>query len=398
MNWTRWLLLPGLLALLAAPAWAIDPPGSTSKEYRLLPLEPDSAAALKKRLQELEGQLQLENLLNDIRNHPENYKDLLDKRKLPQAGDNPLHGDGKIDLDADKLKALNEVLKKQLDGQSPLADPKGANQGKQAGPMPAGKGSKFDALMKDLFNEVDHGKLGKLGNALKHSDAWKEAKGQMEKEEIGLGGANKKTGSAAVMDRALANTDLNDGGSKTPLLSSDWLKLFTKSSTSSGFGEEGGAEKSGLGKLVSPPSFSMPASTVRTGGLLFLQILLVLILTVAVVVVVWRLLARVVTRDVEARLRRTVWPMPPGEVSTRQQLIQAFEHLALVVLGPGARSANHRDIANGLGATPERTRAADELATLYERARYDPAEGELPTADLAAARRDLCLLAGMAAP
>jgi hypothetical protein len=129
----------------------------------------------------------------------------------------------------------------------------------------------------------------------------------------------------------------------------------------------------------------------------FLQVLLVLAVVVAVLVVLWRWLRRAGVPDIQEVLRQTVWPLPLGQVSTRAQLIQAFEHLALVVLGPAARSTNHRDIATNLGATPERTQAADELATLYERARYDPVEGELPAGDLAAARRDLCLLAGMAA-
>ena len=63
----------------------------------------------------------------------------------------------------------------------------------------------------------------------------------------------------------------------------------------------------------------------------------------------------------------------------------SFLSLALLLLGPEARTANHRDIAGGLAETPERGRAADELAALYEMARYDPAAGELRPADAAAA-------------
>ena len=41
--------------------------------------------------------------------------------------------------------------------------------------------------------------------------------------------------------------------------------------------------------------------------------------------------------------------------------------------------------------------AAEQLASLYERARYAPPGEPLPEAALATARRDLCLLAGVPA-
>jgi hypothetical protein len=90
------------------------------------------------------------------------------------------------------------------------------------------------------------------------------------------------------------------------------------------------------------------------------------------------------------------WPVRPGEVATRLDLVRAFEHLALLRIGQAAESRNHLDLAARLGDDEERRAAADRLAGLYEQARYAPPEELLPEADLATARRDLLFLAGAA--
>jgi hypothetical protein len=92
------------------------------------------------------------------------------------------------------------------------------------------------------------------------------------------------------------------------------------------------------------------------------------------------------------------WPVPPQQVTTREQVIRAFEYLSLLCLGPAARSQNHLEIAAALGGDEgERRRAAAELAAVYEQARYAPADEALADEAVAAARRDLCFLAGVAA-
>jgi hypothetical protein len=132
------------------------------------------------------------------------------------------------------------------------------------------------------------------------------------------------------------------------------------------------------------------------------------------------------------------WPVRPTAVRTREELIRAFEYLSVLRLGPAARHWHHWAIASALGRTPApyplprgggesypfsplsrggegrvrgggdaaptrwrredsavQRRSAEQLALLYERARYAPPEEPLPEAALAAARRDLCLLAGV---
>ncbi len=96
------------------------------------------------------------------------------------------------------------------------------------------------------------------------------------------------------------------------------------------------------------------------------------------------------------------WPVRPGEVATRGDLVRAFEYLALLRLGPRARPCHHLELADRLGeqagpsgeGTDRRRQAADQLAHLYEQARYAPEEAPLSERDLATARRELCYLAG----
>jgi hypothetical protein len=109
------------------------------------------------------------------------------------------------------------------------------------------------------------------------------------------------------------------------------------------------------------------------------------------------------------------WPVDPARVATRGELVQAFEHLSLLVLGRAARAWNHREIAEQLGHEESRPRpgqspqpplvvfpnggerrlVAKELATLYEQARYSPPGDYLPDQAFAAARSALCRFAGV---
>jgi hypothetical protein len=104
-----------------------------------------------------------------------------------------------------------------------------------------------------------------------------------------------------------------------------------------------------------------------------------------------------------ARQRRFAdgWPVPPSGVRTRGDLVRAFEYLALWCLGVDARHRNHIDLAGRLGDAGQsddtRRRAANNLAHIYELARYAPEDELLTEAEMAAARQDLSYLAGAAA-
>jgi hypothetical protein len=91
------------------------------------------------------------------------------------------------------------------------------------------------------------------------------------------------------------------------------------------------------------------------------------------------------------------WPVDPRAVDGREKLVRAFEFLSLRLCGDAARVWNHSTIAAALRRLPHGEYVADELAHLYERARYTPPGEPLSDADLAAARRGLCHLAGVPA-
>jgi len=93
------------------------------------------------------------------------------------------------------------------------------------------------------------------------------------------------------------------------------------------------------------------------------------------------------------------WPVYPGQISSVAEFIAAFEYLAALRLGTHVRTWHHRAVADELGREgDERRRAASSLASLYEQARYSPEETSLSGETLAAARHDLCFLAGVALP
>jgi hypothetical protein len=103
----------------------------------------------------------------------------------------------------------------------------------------------------------------------------------------------------------------------------------------------------------------------------------------------------------DAEWRLGSWPVPPAAVATRQDVIRAFEYLALLRFGPAAAACHHRQLAERLaeqdGGKPGRRQAAEMLAWLYEQARYAPDGEALSQEQLSDARHALCSLAGVTA-
>jgi hypothetical protein len=82
----------------------------------------------------------------------------------------------------------------------------------------------------------------------------------------------------------------------------------------------------------------------------------------------------------------------PTSITTRTQLRQAFDALALTLLGDKALPWNHRLIARQLGDTTQAADAADAFANLYEIARYTPGDDRLSRAEQDAVREALAVL------
>jgi hypothetical protein len=164
----------------------------------------------------------------------------------------------------------------------------------------------------------------------------------------------------------------------------------------------------GRSALPSVPQ-PVPSTVIRDGSWRSLGILAIF---VAVAVLLWKVWRRTPAGGSEQTTniwKLGPWPVDPAGVRTREELIRAFEYLSVLRLGPAARHWHHWAIALGLGGTASQTRpvrawgdpwgqrrqAAEELASLYEQARYAPPGDALSESALATARRDLCLLAGV---
>jgi hypothetical protein len=158
--------------------------------------------------------------------------------------------------------------------------------------------------------------------------------------------------------------------------------------------EVGNSVNGALARLPNDPLTS-PGSGVRADAVAWVVSALML------AAIGWQLLGRRVAAIRRADAEQLgPWPVEPGAVTSRDDLVRAFEYLAVLRLGAGARSSNHLAVASRLGEDePESAgrAAADELARLYERARYAPEPGPLQESELDAARRDLTLLARAAA-
>jgi hypothetical protein len=153
----------------------------------------------------------------------------------------------------------------------------------------------------------------------------------------------------------------------------------------------------GFGGIGGPVSPGMPGAGLSAGGAV---VVVLLLLGVGVVVTLLLMSTRWMTAGRARNWHPGPWPVNPAGVTTRGDLVKAFEYLALLLLGRQAEHFNHRTIADQLSAQPEsateRQQAADQLAQMYEQARYAPAEETLTPDDLQRARHNLCSLAGAA--
>jgi hypothetical protein len=289
MKWIRWLLLLGLLAVIAFPEalFAQNGGDKAGKDYRSLPLE-GGAEALKNRL--LEGEIfddeLAKALLKEMKKHPEKYKDLLDKSKQqpvkPGEVDpakkqaEELAKNAGLDpkkLDPEKLQKVKQLYEKQAleNKKNEFHPPVDPNEPKKPGdkiapdspkgppPLapPAPPKDPIGKATGNIVKDVENGKYGKFGEFLKKQNAWQKNKANLN----GLGGGTNSSASEAALKNALGNMEHKAGGTKFPttLPSLEGVKLLTGgdhqgSSTPQG----GGAGHVGnLGSPAAPPSLGL---------------------------------------------------------------------------------------------------------------------------------------------
>lgn len=93
------------------------------------------------------------------------------------------------------------------------------------------------------------------------------------------------------------------------------------------------------------------------------------------------------------------WPVDPQQITTRAELVLAFDYLAVLMFGMQARTLNHRAVARSFAAhSAPHAEIAGQLAALYEQARYTNGVEMLLEADRDLARRTVAQLAGAASP
>lgn len=145
---------------------------------------------------------------------------------------------------------------------------------------------------------------------------------------------------------------------------------------------------------VSAPSLpdmaapSMPSLSTAVSWIL----LLALALLIAWQLVRWALQSKPAKHSHRDQLGP--WPIRPESVSTRAELIQAFDYLALWSLGLDVKCWNHHAVADRWCAeSPDQASIARALASLYEAARYTDGTDELPEPQRDEARRSLVKLA-----
>ncbi len=149
--------------------------------------------------------------------------------------------------------------------------------------------------------------------------------------------------------------------------------------------------------MPTAPPIGMPAGgapSVSDAG----QLALALLLLVLCGILAWQILQRTSRRRkvlAESELLGP-WPVNPRKISTAAELIAAFEYLGLLRLGRKARAWNHRIIADRLREQPTSDEeAAEQLALLYQQARYAPDNEKLADDTISRARQYVCQLAGL---
>ena len=92
------------------------------------------------------------------------------------------------------------------------------------------------------------------------------------------------------------------------------------------------------------------------------------------------------------------WPIDPRSISTRDDVVRAFEYLAVALCGVGSMTWHHERIAAELPTHLPESFPHDAVETLvgqYEVAKYAPADEPFPPASVASVRELFCRLAGV---
>jgi hypothetical protein len=253
-------------------------------------------------------------------------------------------------------------------------------------PLPQEKQDRFRDWLKVAMDRAQH---SKTGDALRESPAWQQALDDLQLSlkpapaDRGPWGLEKLTG-------GLISPDKPRLPESNPL---ERLSKFKTPNLPQWNWQLPAMPQPALPPISAPSLPSASAFGTLAAWLLAIGLIAVLLWQASR----WLKFAEPSMRSAAQRLGP--WPVDPQRVSTRAELVQAFDYLALLVLGSQARTSNHNAVARSFAEQDATCSvAAGQLAALYEQARYVDGTDPLPSSDRDQARRLLNQLAGAAAP
>jgi hypothetical protein len=266
-----------------------------------------------------------------------------------------------------KVKQFQQELKKLLDDDKHKIDAHKPKKGGRAAPKVEPDKAKPDSLAKSAERVMKQAENSKLGDWLRDSPAWRRAFADLRTSVNRPEGFGLKLGSWHDQLRLPEGKlwKLGEGTlGRIQSLPRPNLQRFTPSLP-------------GIGNISTPnvpapelPTFGPPwgGSLPAVGSLAIWILLLVLLLLAAWQLMRWRRGSAGLAND---RVRLGSWPVRPESVATRSELVQAFNYLALLTLGPQVQSWNHHAIERSWREkAPACAQMGSALALLYEQARY----------------------------
>jgi hypothetical protein len=326
---------------------------------------------------------------------PENLERLRDMVQR-QMKDQPRENDPKVDWNnlQERLRKIEEFRKNQkLDPINPdVRDPMPVTPQPPRVP-PKNPPKKQDRQTQDFAKWMSQ----KFGNSPAMRDAVKDFAKVMSKN-------GKGPSFMSDLEKEWKKFAGSNGKDKSGSPLNNFAKDFKMPDFKSGSGGGGGNSGSGgsTGSGSNSNSGSRTASYSPGGGPSLgglgggsTSLIIVAVLAAAGVLFWYFYLRKKPEPRVDVDEGKKPWPVEPGLVATREDVVKAFEYLSVSKCGDEAINWHHHQIADRLGTSQNQKEAADQLAGLYERARYSPANEIFTESDIAEARARLCQLAGV---
>ncbi len=391
------------LAVMTIPV-AAQGLGESRRRYVPFEIDPSSLPVLKDRLQLEQHLAPVKDLIKKIANNPKllgdpkQFKDLdLKDPKFQKALLDWIEGDPELKkalrerfkMIGGKLPPELQSLQKELRKIDGKALEKQVTEDVPATNAPESPAkTEPDPLAKFAAKAMKQAEETSMGDWLRDSPAWRQAlldfEGALKNPQPASKGSNGWIDQFAVPEEKLL-----DLGKET----ARQLRKLPRPRLEN-WNLNPGFPVPGAPALPQIPSVSFPGTGGRPLPRLGLAIVW-LLFAVLFVFVAWRLLRRKgkTTEQKNERAGLGPWPIRPEQVSTRTDLVRAFDYLAVWSLGQRVRCANHQAVANEWNEkAPHCAGLSGALAQIYEESRYTKGMEELSPAQCDQARQALLQL------